>query len=74
MKCAVSEKGQVTIPKALRDKLGLKTGTILELETRRGLLIGRKAASGDPILAVTGIVKLDVPIDRYLEELRGGAE
>jgi AbrB family looped-hinge helix DNA binding protein len=30
MKATVAERGQVTIPKALRDRLGVKPGTILQ--------------------------------------------
>ena len=35
MKTSVSEKGQVTIPKAIRDKLGLRPGTILDFTASR---------------------------------------
>lgn len=31
MKTRVSEKGQVVIPKEIRDKLGLKKGTVLKV-------------------------------------------
>jgi AbrB family looped-hinge helix DNA binding protein len=31
MKTTVSEKGQVTIPKRLRDRLGIRPGEVLEL-------------------------------------------
>jgi AbrB family looped-hinge helix DNA binding protein len=36
MKSVVSKKGQVTIPKACRDRLGLEAGTTLQYETRDG--------------------------------------
>ena len=49
MKSVVSEKGQVTIPKALRDRLGLRPGTELEFRTEHGQLIGVKAATEDPV-------------------------
>ena len=42
MKTTVSEKGQITIPKALRDKLGLTPGTVLEFEAAGGQLVARK--------------------------------
>ena len=32
MKAKLSSKGQVTIPKFCRDKLGLKTGAVLDFE------------------------------------------
>jgi len=33
MKSVVGERGQVVIPKQIREKLGLEKGTILEVET-----------------------------------------
>ncbi|HWP91861.1 MAG TPA: AbrB/MazE/SpoVT family DNA-binding domain-containing protein [Thermodesulfobacteriota bacterium] len=33
MKSTVGERGQVVIPKEIRDRLGLEKGTILEVET-----------------------------------------
>ena len=33
MKTVVSEKGQITIPKAVRDKLGIVAGTVVEFES-----------------------------------------
>ena len=41
----VTEKGQVTIPKALRDALGIAAGTEVEFERRRDTIIVRKAKS-----------------------------
>ena len=43
MKAVISEKGQVTIPKKLRDKLGLTAGTAIEFQDRKGTLIGKKS-------------------------------
>jgi len=74
-RAVVSEKGQVTIPKRLRARLGLAPGTVLEFRADRGRLIAEKAdAREDPVLAVTGIVSLDAGAEAYLEELRGPIE
>ncbi len=74
MKTQVSTKGQVTIPKDIRDRLGLRPGTRLEFTAEGGKLVGRKADSvEDPVAAVTGIVS-QVDVDAYLEETRGPAE
>ncbi|MDJ0764079.1 MAG: AbrB/MazE/SpoVT family DNA-binding domain-containing protein [Myxococcota bacterium] len=75
MKAIVSEKGQVTIPKAVRTRLGLVPGTVIDFDTKGGKLIGKKAEeSEDPVLAVTGIILNAVDIDAYLDETRGPAE
>ncbi|MGH9368290.1 MAG: AbrB/MazE/SpoVT family DNA-binding domain-containing protein [Thermoanaerobaculia bacterium] len=71
MKSTVSEKGQVTIPKPLRDRLGLKAGQVIEFETREGLLVGRKAAgSVHPVDAVTGILP-PMDVDAEITRMRG---
>lgn len=75
LKSVISEKGQVTIPKAIRDRLGLRPGTAIEFEVREGKLVGHKtdSASDDPVLAVTGILKQVRSVDAYLDEVRGVA-
>ncbi len=71
MKAIVSEKGQVTIPKAVRSKLGLRPGTVIEFEADRGRLIGRKADGRDVIDELYGSLKIDEPVDAYIERIRG---
>jgi antitoxin PrlF len=39
----VTEKGQVTIPKELRDALGIGAGTEVEFERRKDIIVVRKA-------------------------------
>jgi antitoxin PrlF len=71
MKSVVSEKGQVTIPKPLRDKLGLRPGQVLEFETRDGVLVGRKAApNANPVDAVRGVLSR-MSVDAEIEKMRG---
>lgn len=71
MKTVVSEKGQVTIPKAVRTKLGLRPGTVIEFEAERGRLIGRKADRRDAIDEAYGSMQMDEPVDEYIERARG---
>lgn len=70
MKSTLSERGQITIPKKIREQLGLRPGQELEFETRDGLLIGRKRMARDPVSAVTAILN-PLDVDRALEESRG---
>lgn len=68
----ISEKGQVTIPKPLRDSLALTPGTALEFEEREGLLVGRRVTDHDPLSRLVGLLpRMDV--DKALAELRGPA-
>jgi AbrB family looped-hinge helix DNA binding protein len=39
----VTEKGQITIPKPLRDALGIGPGTEIEFERRKDTIVVRKA-------------------------------
>lgn len=70
MKTVVSEKGQVTIPKNLRKRLGLTKGTILNFEEENGQLIVNKVSAKDPVVEVYGIISLETSTDKFLEEIR----
>lgn len=75
MKAIVSQKGQVTIPKAIRTRLGLAPGTVIEFEAVAGTLVARKTEkSDDPVLVVTGIIEKHVDVKAYLEASRGPVE
>jgi AbrB family looped-hinge helix DNA binding protein len=69
MKATVAERGQVTIPKPLREKLVIKPGAILEFEVEDGRLIARKRVD-DPISAVIGCLPQG-DVDAVIAELRG---
>ena len=71
MKAIVSEKGQVTIPKAVRTRLGLRPGSVVEFEAEGGRLVGRKASTGDAIDEVYGSLKMELTVDEYIERVRG---
>lgn len=74
MKTRISTKGQVTIPKEVRDRLGLRPGTQLKFVAENGRLVGRKVEDArDPVAQVTGIIR-PVDVDAYLRETRGAAE
>ena len=67
----VSEKGQVTIPKRLRDRLGIRPGQALEFTEERGRLVATKADSGDAVASVFGMLELYRPTDEVIADLRG---
>ena len=74
MTTTVSEKGQITIPKALRDRLGIRPGQELEVKEDHGRLILVKVIEEDPIDRAFGILKLDKSTDEIMEEMREPAE
>lgn len=70
----VSEKGQVTIPKGLRNKLGLAPGTVLSFEERNGKLLASRVVAENPLRKLLGLgEKRGVEVDRWLAEARGPA-
>ena len=54
MRAKVAERGQVTIPKALRDRLGISPGTILNFEAENGRLVAVKTEPVDKLDALFG--------------------
>ncbi len=74
MKAILSEKGQITIPKPLRERLGLHAGQILEFQEEKGKLIATKSASSDPVDAAFGILKTQRTTHQIMKDLRGEAD
>jgi antitoxin PrlF len=72
MKSIVSEKGQVTVPKGLRDQLGLTPGTVLEFTAEDGRLVGSKLLHVDVFGKWRGRGRLPagMSVDTYLERVR----
>ena len=77
MKAVVSEKGQVTIPKRLRERMGIRPGVVLEFQEDCGKLVIRKAPNNEyaaAIEAARGLLKEQYPgytSDQLIEEMRG---
>lgn len=74
MEAIVAERGQITLPKAVRDALGLTKGTLLKVELEGGRIILRKNVD-DAISRARGRFKLPegVTTDDIMRELRGRA-
>ncbi len=72
MKAVVSQKGQVTIPKTCRDRLGLRAGSVLDFEARDGKLVAVKQQPEDVIRKWRGKAKLPrgMSVDQYLHSIR----
>lgn len=73
MNAAVSERGQITIPKKVRDELGLVPGSILDFREENGQMIVRKVPQTDPLERWRGKGRLpaDLTVDAYLARSRG---
>ena len=67
----VAERGQVTIPKVLRDRLGIAAQTILAFKTEEGRLVVEKVTQADPVARVTGCLIIEGDTDTIVAEMRG---
>jgi AbrB family looped-hinge helix DNA binding protein len=73
MKARVSEKGQVTVPKRLRERLDIRPGDELDFSEEDGRLVALKAPADDPVASVYGTLELERSTDELIRELRGDA-
>ena len=71
MKAKVAERGQVTIPKSLRDRLGIRPGTLLDFSEEGGRLVAMKAETLDPVDQAYGRLGKGRSTDEMIRELRG---
>ena len=67
----ITEQGQVTIPKHLRDRFGMTANVEVDITpTEQGLLIRKRPAGKHPLERVYGILN-GGNTDDYLDEVRG---
>jgi len=77
MKALVTSKGQVTIPKELRDRFGIEPGAQVDfVATDEGIRL-RKVVDRQKAVKALGCLKVELTgqsVERLLEELRGPVE
>ena len=71
MKAKVAERGQVTIPKALRERLGIRPETTLEFKEDRGKLVAVKGVAMDTVNQLYGSLGSGRRTDDIMHEIRG---
>ena len=68
----ISERGQITIPKALRERFGMNPNVEVEITpTEEGLLIRKQPGAEHPVDRVYGILGGRGNTDDYIEGIRG---
>ena len=68
----ISQRGQITIPKRLRDRFGMNHNVEVEIvPTKTGLLIRKRSAAEHPVDGVHGILDRGGDTDRYIKRIRG---
>ncbi len=69
----ISERGQITIPKVLRERFGLYQDVEVDISTtEQGLLIRKRTTAVHPVDRAAGVLDgVDFDVDEYIEEIRG---
>ena len=68
----VSRRGQVTIPKQLRERYGLTPGTAVEFVEEENSLRLQKVRTGKhPVWGLIGTLGRNESTDEFIEQIRG---
>ncbi len=75
MKATLTSKGQITIPTAIRRRLGLKPGQILEFDDNTPYLMAVPVFDEQAMRALVGCTsgRMKTTTDEWLDETRGPA-
>jgi len=71
MKSRVTERGQITIPKVLRERLGIQAGQVVEFTEVEGRIVLHRQVGEHPVDELFGILEAGSGTDALMEELRG---
>ncbi len=79
MKATITSKGQITIPKAIRERLNLQPGDVLEFDEEAPVLTARKGIPPEAFEYVRSLMEDDNPynkmtVEEVLDDLRGPVE
>jgi antitoxin PrlF len=67
----ITSKGQVTIPKELREKFGFDPGDEIQFTVLDGRLVVRKKSLKSLLEKWVGALKIDSDVDTFIDDLRG---
>jgi len=67
----ITKKGQVTIPKKIREAIGIRPGSEVNFQIRKGECILKKTVKNDSFRKWAGYLKIKKTTDEIIEELRG---
>lgn len=72
MTTRVTTKGQVTIPKEIRDRAGIRPGDEIEWTEAEGKIVGARVETASPFARWIGAGRnLGMTVDDFIEEMRG---
>jgi len=71
MKSRVTDRGQITIPKSLRERLGIQAGQVMEFTEVEGRIVIQRQVANHPVDELFGIPGSVSDSDALMQELRG---
>jgi AbrB family looped-hinge helix DNA binding protein len=71
MKSRVTERGQITIPKSLRQRLGIQAGQVMEFSEVDGRIVLQRQVTNHPVDELFGVLGSAFDTDALMQELRG---
>ena len=79
MKATITSKGQITIPKAIRERLNLHPGDVLEFDEDAPVLTARKGIPPEAFEKARRLMEKDHPyndmtVEEIMDDLRGPVE
>jgi AbrB family looped-hinge helix DNA binding protein len=79
MKATITSKGQITIPKAIRERLNLHPGDVLDFDEEAPILTARKGIPPEAFEYARSLMEKDHPYNEMsvmeiLDDLRGPVE
>ena len=70
MKAKVAERGQVTIPKTIRVRFGIRPGAMLNFQDEKGRIVVTKGQRQNPVDEVFGTLGSGRSTDKIMHSLR----
>lgn len=71
----ITERGQITLPKDIRDRYAFRPGTKVRFEvTAQGIMLTKVSAATEAVHKVFGVLKGKENTDHYITSIRGKVE
>ncbi|MBI4238966.1 MAG: AbrB/MazE/SpoVT family DNA-binding domain-containing protein [Deltaproteobacteria bacterium] len=71
----ITSRGQITVPKRLRDRFGLRPGMRVRFAaSRQGVLVQKEERAKSVLRRAYGVVRDGVATDAYLRTIRGSVK
>ncbi len=71
MKSKITNRGQITIPKELRERLGIRPGGVVEFTEEDGRIVLHRTGEQHPVDRAYGLLPSERSTDDWMAILRG---